>query len=444
MKKQKNIKKSNTYQLGNISEKKEKDIIQSIGSFHDFIIMEKKDKIKQSSLEFEKVESDNNFLKDFLILQHRPKQKKSRFSDFFKELKEQEKKNSIEEPKTEKMEEIEQQKNISNPQPKPQNQGLDSYDRTSSYFSISQFQNPNNIINDKKLFNNNIFSNTNSRSTSDSGFTGHGSSFSIKTTKTNFSNFSNNINNNLFNRNSINSNEGNIITNNLNNINNINNFNNNMFQRNSLNSNEGNIITNNLNNMNNNMYNLYKGNIGNMNIIFNNNTIVEKEFEPNIDMKKVLTLADTRTTLMIKNIPNKFTREKLLEIIDKEFKGTYNLFILPKDGNKNRNFGYSFINFFSSYYIPYFYHVFNGKKWTDTNSQKVCEITYSKFQGRNELISHYPNKIIYFNNVIKLKKGVNDNFFIPNEYKLLFKQLFPNQKIEENDSGFITKIPFYL
>ena len=36
------------------------------------------------------------------------------------------------------------------------------------------------------------------------------------------------------------------------------------------------------------------------------------------------------------------------------------------------------------------------------------------------------------------------DFFIPNEYKLLFKQLFPNQKIEENDSGFITKIPFDL
>ena len=419
MKKQKNIKKSHTNQLENIPEKKEKDIIQSIGSFHDFLIMEKKDKIKQTSLKFEKVESDNNFLKDFLILQHRPKPEKSRFSDFFEELKEQEKKNSIEEPKTEKIEEIEPEKNIPNPQSQPQNQIIDSYERTPSYFSISQFQNPNNnIVNEKKIFNN-IFSNTNSRSTSDSGFTGHGSSFSIKTTKTNFSNFSNNINNNLFQRNSLNSNDGIIMTNNLNNINNnINNFNN-----------------------NNNIYNIFPGNIGNMNIIYNN-TIVEKEFEPIIDMKKVLSLADTRTTLMIKNIPNKFTREKLLEIMDKEFKGTYDLFILPKDGNKNRNFGYSFINFISSYYIPYFYHVFNGKKWTDTNSQKVCEITYSKFQGRNELISHYPNKIIYFNNVIKLKKDVNYNFFIPNEYKLLFKKLFPNQQIEENDSGFFTKIPF--
>ena len=127
-----------------------------------------------------------------------------------------------------------------------------------------------------------------------------------------------------------------------------------MFQRNSLNSNEGNIITNNLNNINNNMYNLYPGNIGNMNTIYNNNTIIEKEFEPNIDMKKVLTLADTRTTLMIKNIPNKFTREKLLEIIDKEFKGTYDLFILPKDVNKTGILGILLLIFFLVIIFPIF------------------------------------------------------------------------------------------
>ena len=87
-------------------------------------------------------------------------------------------------------------------------------------------------------------------------------------------------------------------------------------------------------------------NMNNINTIFNNNTskttinFVEKdkEFEPLVDISKVLSLEDKRSTIMIKNIPNKFTREKLLGLIDKNFEGDYELFIMPKDGNKNRNF----------------------------------------------------------------------------------------------------------
>ena len=99
MKKFKALKKSLTFQPGNIYENPEKDIIQSIGSYQDFLIIEKKDNINKTHLEFEKVESDNNFLNDFLILQRRPQKEQSRFTELFKEIKEQEKKNLIEEPK---------------------------------------------------------------------------------------------------------------------------------------------------------------------------------------------------------------------------------------------------------------------------------------------------------------------------------------------------------
>ena len=449
MKKFKALKKSLTFQPGNIYENPEKDIIQSIGSYQDFLIIEKKDNINKTHLEFEKVESDNNFLNDFLILQRRPQKEKSRFTELFKEIKEQEEKNLIEEPKVENNEEPKEENNEINEQkippsnPQSLNSNFDTFDRNPSYFSISQYQNqkienPKFNNKDQKPLNNIMFnfSNSNSRSTSDSGFTGHGSSFSIKSTKTIFSNYPNN---NFYKRNSIHSGDNNnIINNNINN-----NIINNHINNPNINNNN-NIISNNMNN-NNNIFNIFPNNLGNMNIIYNNSSNTnysEKEFEPNVDMKKILTFEDKRTTIMIKNIPNKFTREKLLELIDKNFKGTYDLFILPKDGNKNRNFGYSFINFISSYYIPYFYSVFNSKKWTDTNSQKVCEITYSKFQGRNELIAHYPSKIIFFNDAIDFKNRINNDFFIPNEYKLLFKQIYPNQQIEEKESGFITKIPY--
>lgn len=40
---------------------------------------------------------------------------------------------------------------------------------------------------------------------------------------------------------------------------------------------------------------------------------------------------DTRTTVMIKNIPNKYTQKMLLQTIDKKFAGTYDFLYLPID-----------------------------------------------------------------------------------------------------------------
>jgi hypothetical protein len=167
----------------------------------------------------------------------------------------------------------------------------------------------------------------------------------------------------------------------------------------------------------------------------------EKKFDLNIDVKRILSLEDRRTTLMIKNIPNKFKRDLLLQMINENFKEAYDLFILPTDANGYKNFGYSFINFTSSYYIPYFYFLFNNKKWPSTNSQKICEITYSKIQGRSSLLSHYQSKIIYKNN--ELKKLDNDNKYkIPNKYIEIFNSIYPNYIVEKSENYFITKMPF--
>ena len=177
----------------------------------------------------------------------------------------------------------------------------------------------------------------------------------------------------------------------------------------------------------------------------NNNQIIiqpEKIEEINLtlDINKVISLEDKRCTIMIKNIPNKFNKDLLLSIINQNFKGTYDLFILPTDVNKYKNFGYSFINFMNSYYIPYFYYMFNGKMWSHTNSKKICELTYSKVQGKENLTQHYPSKIIYSNdeayNVTPEQK-----YIIPNIYKLVFNKFFPNEKIEEYKFYFVTKIP---
>ena len=54
------------------------------------------------------------------------------------------------------------------------------------------------------------------------------------------------------------------------------------------------------------------------------------------------TITDPRTTLMIKNIPNKYTQKMLLEEIDRNHFGAYDFFYLPID------FKVSNITFFSN------------------------------------------------------------------------------------------------
>ena len=185
-------------------------------------------------------------------------------------------------------------------------------------------------------------------------------------------------------------------------------------------------------------------NIKNTNKIINDNSSTkpsEKKFDLNIDIKRIIYLEDRRTTLMIKNIPNKFNRDFLLKILDQNFKGAYDLFILPTDANRYKNFGYAFINFTSSYYILYFYFLFNNKKWSSTNSKKVCFITYSKIQGRNNLLAHYPNKIVFKNDEAKKQDG-DIKYKIPNAYSNVFNSAFPNYNVEKCETYFITKMPF--
>lgn len=58
---------------------------------------------------------------------------------------------------------------------------------------------------------------------------------------------------------------------------------------------------------------------------------------------------DSRTTLMIRNIPNKYTQKILMQTIDAQgFYGKYDFFYLPIDFKNRCNVGYAFINMAST------------------------------------------------------------------------------------------------
>ena len=110
-----------------------------------------------------------------------------------------------------------------------------------------------------------------------------------------------------------------------------------------------------------------------------------------LDMDRVRSGDDKRTTLMIKNIPNKYTQKMLLAAVDETLKGTYDFFYLPIDFKNKCNVGYGFINMMTPKDIIPVYERFHNKKWERFNSEKVCCITYARIQGKAALVNHFQN-----------------------------------------------------
>ena len=108
-----------------------------------------------------------------------------------------------------------------------------------------------------------------------------------------------------------------------------------------------------------------------------------------LNLDTILSGEDCRTTIMIKNIPNKYTQKMLLEKIDRLHANRYDFFYLPIDLKNNCNVGYAFINFVDPIYILPFYEDLNAKSWERFNSEKICEITYGRIQGKRSLVEHF-------------------------------------------------------
>ena len=97
MKKKKSSKNKSTINSSKKSNGKDEHITKEIGTFHDFLVYEKEEKIKKKYY-FKKFNNENPFLKDWLILESKPKTE-SRFTDLFKEIMEKDKKAALEEQK---------------------------------------------------------------------------------------------------------------------------------------------------------------------------------------------------------------------------------------------------------------------------------------------------------------------------------------------------------
>mmetsp|Transcript_8439 Transcript_8439/g.21364 ORF Transcript_8439/g.21364 Transcript_8439/m.21364 type:complete len:616 (-) Transcript_8439:160-2007(-) len=93
------------------------------------------------------------------------------------------------------------------------------------------------------------------------------------------------------------------------------------------------------------------------------------------------------TTIMLRNIPNRYTRDMLIERLNQGYEGQYDFVYLPIDFNSKCNVGYAFINFRQPAVAASFISEFHGAKTAAClpgfSSSKVCEVDYARVQGRD-------------------------------------------------------------
>lgn len=103
---------------------------------------------------------------------------------------------------------------------------------------------------------------------------------------------------------------------------------------------------------------------------------------------------DRRTTVMVRNIPNKYTQQLLLQELDETLHGTFDWLYLPIDFKNRCNIGYAFVNFVHPRHIVTLSLEFSGKRWRRFNSDKMCDVTYARIQGKDELIRHFQKSAV--------------------------------------------------
>jgi hypothetical protein len=98
-------------------------------------------------------------------------------------------------------------------------------------------------------------------------------------------------------------------------------------------------------------------------------------------------------TVMLRNLPNNYSRRMLLELMDQlGFVGNYDFVYLPIDFKTQASLGYAFVNLTSSDDANRFCKCFSGFSDWALPSQKVCKVNWSKpYQGLTAHVERYRN-----------------------------------------------------
>ncbi|KAL2164061.1 hypothetical protein VTH06DRAFT_3275 [Thermothelomyces fergusii] len=113
-----------------------------------------------------------------------------------------------------------------------------------------------------------------------------------------------------------------------------------------------------------------------------------------VDVNRIRDGVDVRTTIMLRNIPNKVDQVMLKRIIDESSWGKYDFMYLRIDFANDCNVGYAFINFVDPLDIIDFVNARGNQRWNCFKSDKVAEISYATIQGKDCLVQKFRNSSV--------------------------------------------------
>ncbi|OAR00361.1 hypothetical protein LLEC1_00295 [Akanthomyces lecanii] len=107
-----------------------------------------------------------------------------------------------------------------------------------------------------------------------------------------------------------------------------------------------------------------------------------------VDVHRIREGIDVRTTIMLRNIPNKVDQAMLKRIVDESSWGKYDFMYLRIDFANDCNVGYAFINFVD------FVEARGNQRWNCFKSDKVAEVSYATIQGKDCLVQKFRNSSV--------------------------------------------------
>mmetsp|Transcript_50537 Transcript_50537/g.130195 ORF Transcript_50537/g.130195 Transcript_50537/m.130195 type:complete len:256 (+) Transcript_50537:67-834(+) len=107
-------------------------------------------------------------------------------------------------------------------------------------------------------------------------------------------------------------------------------------------------------------------------------------------------VADRRTTVMMRNLPNNYTRDMFFEMLDAEgFAGQYDFVYLPIDFKKQAGLGYAFVNLVDPSIVRELWEAFDGYSGWVLPTTKVCQVCWSTpFQGLRANVQRWRNSSV--------------------------------------------------